>query len=164
MGIIPDNYVPTIKELIVEQALAIVSALRRPDNNEPVFKNVIRGNPDDVDLEPMMAPYCFIEESVDDVSTTEMYTELVYARHLSLIAHVKFSHPEDEVDAGKVFNYYIGELQKLFFANPKLNDTCMDIDEVSQSPEIYKLDRLYGGYIVFRVRYRHKRSNPTQRR
>lgn len=160
MSLIPEGWEPTIAEKIVHKLMDDVKAMLRSDDASPLFKNVERGDPDDKpEIKPLTTPACYVEDSDDTIDAT-LYTQDVLAREISLIVHVRFAKGQQGVDPYTVFQYYRGELTKLFGQPNYIRPLGIIMYEVGYSPEIFQAAGLQGGNIVFRVKYRHERPNP----
>jgi hypothetical protein len=164
--LIPDGYEPTVKERVVIEFERLIKEMVREDDNSPLFKTVLRSPPDEIEYRPLNGPYCFIEESNDDISGTQMYTELVVSRELSLIVSVRFQIDRQAGDDPfSVWNYFLGKLQETLLVSYKLNGRLFDLDEIQNAPEVISMnDNFLGGFIIFRAKYRHAKSNPKQMR
>lgn len=165
MGMIPDGTPVTVKEIVILKFEEKLKAMVRSDDNTSLFKTVVRGDADDYEMKPNLGPYAFYQESDDNIEGVQQgMTGLVVNRTLSVIVQVRYASNAREVDPYKLFNYYIGLLQVALLSDPKFDDTALDIDELQNAPEVLIDDNFQGGFIVFRVRYRHVKNNPYQRR
>lgn len=158
-GLIPDGENETIAEQIIQKLMADVKAMIRSDDGSPLFKNVMRGDPDEEEILPLQTPACFVQDSDDPVKET-LYTQDVIERELSVIVHVRFTKGQQGVDPFRVFQYYRGKLTQLFGQANYIRPLGLIMYEIGYSPEVFKPQNIQGGNIVFRVKYRHERSNP----
>ena len=152
----------TLREKIVQALKAKLLAMQHEDG-QGMWKNVLRGDPDDQNFQADMGPFVCVEDG-DEVVTSQWMHD-ANKKGLVIYFHVRFPRGiGGAVDAATVFNYYLGKLQATIFSDYRLGGLCHDIQETSNAPQIFTQDNLQGGYLAINAEYRHQPMNPYQHR
>lgn len=125
------------------------------DGGDPVWKNVYRGDLDDIDntVCPAASIDFGTEEMVNNTFPCSVY-------HLPVFFNFRFAGQRG-VDEHEVYMYYLGLLQSALLSEHNVEGLTLDVQELTNSHTIVGVEGVYpGGSLVTNVIYKTRLHNP----